>query len=41
MTVYIVMYQGVIIGVFDSEEKARSSELADMYDSRIIERVVL
>ena len=38
MTVYIVCYRGTVYGVYDSLEKARSSEYADLYDSEILEK---
>ena len=41
MKVYIVNYRGTIYGVFDSYEKARASEYADLYESEIIEKDVL
>lgn len=36
MTVYIVNYRGTMYGVFDSLDKARSSEYADLYGAEII-----
>lgn len=41
MTVYIVMYRGVIEGVFDSYEKAVCSKYGDRYSAEIIEEKVL
>jgi hypothetical protein len=41
MVVYIVVYKGTVYGVFDSKEKALASEYGDLYDTHILERVVL
>lgn len=40
MKVYIVCYKGTVYGVFDSREKAESSEYGDLYDTNIIEMEV-
>ncbi len=40
MVVYIVVYRGTIYGVYDSYEKARSSEYGDLYDTTILEQEV-
>ena len=40
MKVYILVYRGTVYGVFDSREKALSSEYGDFYDAEILEREV-
>ena len=41
MKVYIVMFAGVVRGVYDSYEKAVSSDYGDLYDAEILEQVVM
>jgi hypothetical protein len=41
MKVYIVMFGGVVCGVYDSYEKAFCSKYGDRYSAEIIEREVL
>jgi hypothetical protein len=41
MKVYIVVYRGTVYGVFDSREKAQTSEYGDLYDVEILEREVI
>jgi hypothetical protein len=40
MKVYIVCYRGTVYGVFDSREKAVTSEYGDLYDTNILEKEV-
>jgi len=41
MKVYIVMFAGVVRGVYDSYEKAVCSEYGDRYSTEILEQEVL
>ena len=40
MKVYVVCYRGTVYGVFDSREKAVTSEYGDLYDTNILEKEV-